>query len=105
MGLVQPGYQGIMSRRVAQNEQGRLQGANAGLMAVGGIVGPLLFTGVFAWSIREPLLGLGVGTAVYLAAFFLGVALIFAVASGRNARVAAEAGGVQPRLDGSGDPG
>jgi DHA1 family tetracycline resistance protein-like MFS transporter len=99
MGLVQPGYQGIMSRRVAQNEQGRLQGANAGLMAIGGIVGPLLFTGVFAWSIREPLLGLGVGAAVYLAAFFLGVALIFAVASGRGARAAA-ASVVQPKLDG-----
>jgi DHA1 family tetracycline resistance protein-like MFS transporter len=84
MGLVQPGYQGIMSRRVAQNEQGRLQGANAGLQAVGGIVGPLLFTGVFAWSIREPRNAFGVGAAVYLAALFLGLALVIAFASGRK---------------------
>jgi DHA1 family tetracycline resistance protein-like MFS transporter len=94
MGLVQPGYQGIMSRRVAQSEQGRLQGANAGLQAIGGIVGPLLFTGVFAWSIREPRTALGVGTAVYLAAFFLGLALVIALMSGQNARPAAVTQGV-----------
>lgn len=100
MGLVQPGYQGIMSRRVAQNEQGRLQGANAGLQAVGGIVGPLLFTGVFAWSIRAPQNVFGVGAAVYLAALFLGLALVIAFASGRKPRSAvATDGGVVPEGD------
>jgi len=97
MGLVQPGYQGIMSRRVAQNEQGRLQGANAGLMAIGGIVGPLLFTGVFAWSIRTPDVGLGVGTAIYLAAVFLAIALLFAIASGRRARASSVASAAMDR--------
>jgi DHA1 family tetracycline resistance protein-like MFS transporter len=100
MGLVQPGYQGIMSRRVAHDEQGRLQGANAGLMAVGGIVGPLLFTGVFAWSIREPGVALRAGTAVYLAAFFLGVALLFALASDRRASPSSTV----PVPEGDGDP-
>lgn len=87
MGLVQPGYQGIMSRRVAPNEQGRLQGANAGIMAVAGIVGPMLFTGIFAWSIRGPAVGLGPGTAVYLAAAFLVLALFLAMGSRRASRV------------------
>jgi DHA1 family tetracycline resistance protein-like MFS transporter len=80
MGLVQPGYQGIITRRVAQGEQGRLQGANSGLMAVAGIVGPLLFTGVFAWSVDRPHEGLGLGTAIYLAAAFLLAALVLALA-------------------------
>jgi DHA1 family tetracycline resistance protein-like MFS transporter len=90
MGLVQPGYQGLMSRRVAPNEQGRLQGANSGLMAIGGIVGPVLFTRVFAWSIGGPRVGLGQGTALYMASAFLVIALIFAVAAGRTARAHAE---------------
>jgi len=91
MGLVQPGYQGIMTRRVAQNEQGRLQGANSGLMAVAGIVGPLLFTGVFAWSIGSPDRGLGLGTAIYMAAGFLMLAFVLAVIADRNARGASNA--------------
>jgi MFS transporter, DHA1 family, tetracycline resistance protein len=85
MGLVQPGYQGIMTRRVLPSEQGRLQGANSGLMAVGGIVGPVLFTTIFAWSVRTPSGALGIGTVVYVAASFLGLALLVAtVVSKRN---------------------
>ena len=84
MGLVQPGYQGLMTRRVGPHEQGRLQGANSGLMAIGGILGPVLFTAVFAWSIGGPHVGLGEGTAVYLATAFLVLALILAVLGGRG---------------------
>jgi MFS transporter, DHA1 family, tetracycline resistance protein len=79
IGLVQPGYQGLMTRRVGPTEQGRLQGANSGLMAIAGIVGPLLFTGVFAWSIHSRGLFLGEGTAVYLASAFMVLGLIVAV--------------------------
>jgi DHA1 family tetracycline resistance protein-like MFS transporter len=92
MGLVQPGYQGLMSRRVAPNEQGRLQGANSGLMAIGGMVGPILFTRVFAWSISGPQVGLGLGTVVYLASTILVTALIFAVTGGRIARARESSG-------------
>ncbi len=92
MGLVQPGYQGIMTRRVGPSEQGRLQGANSGLMALAGIAGPVLFTSVFAWSIgRETAhapvgFGLGLGAAVYLAAAFLVGAWALAVAGARSAK-------------------
>ena len=79
MGLVQPGYQGLMTRRVSPTEQGRLQGANSGLMAVAGIIGPLLFTSVFAWSLHASGLVLGKGTVVYLASAFLVLALVMAV--------------------------
>ncbi|MDR3507500.1 MAG: TCR/Tet family MFS transporter [Caulobacteraceae bacterium] len=92
MGLVQPGYQGLMSRRVAPTEQGRLQGANSGLMALAGIIGPELFTGVFAWSLRARGLVLGEGTAIYLAAAVLSVALVIAAwVTARDREVVASA--------------
>ena len=79
MGLVQPGYQGIMTRRIAPNQQGRLQGANSGVMAIAGIFGPLIFTQVFAWSLHATRLTLGVGTCLYMACGLLVVALAMAV--------------------------
>jgi MFS transporter, DHA1 family, tetracycline resistance protein len=54
-----PAAQGIMTRRVDASDQGRLQGALAGLRGVGGLVGPGLFTGVFAAAVsggRSPAL-------------------------------------------------
>ncbi|HEY3695111.1 TCR/Tet family MFS transporter [Phenylobacterium sp.] len=51
MGLVSPGFQGLMSRMVSPSEQGRLQGANMGLMAIASLIGPILFTEVFAHAI------------------------------------------------------
>jgi DHA1 family tetracycline resistance protein-like MFS transporter len=50
-GLVMPGLQGLMSRMVSPMEQGRLQGANMGLLAISSLIGPVLFTEVFARSI------------------------------------------------------
>jgi len=47
-GLAMPAAQGMMTRQVAATEQGRLQGAIGSLASVAGILGPLLFTGVFA---------------------------------------------------------
>ena len=79
MGLVQPGYQGIMTRRVAPNQQGRLQGANSGVMAISGLFGPLLFTRVFAWSLHAGGWSLGVGTGLYVACGLLVVALLMAL--------------------------
>lgn len=66
-GFVQPGAQGLMTRRVGPHEQGQLQGAGSSIMGVTGLVGPGLFTTVFAWS-----LGRGMpGAAVLLAALFM----------------------------------
>jgi MFS transporter, DHA1 family, tetracycline resistance protein len=42
---------GIMSRLVSGSEQGQLQGANSSLMALAGLLGPYLFSYVFARSI------------------------------------------------------
>ena len=53
MGLVQASIQGLMTRRVAAHEQGQLQGANSSIAGITGLIGPGLYTFVFAWSLRN----------------------------------------------------
>lgn len=66
--------QALMTRRVAKNEQGELQGAINMLRSVGMIVGPAIFTGTFALSIgtshawREPSTAWFLGGAMLVAA-------------------------------------
>ena len=43
-----PPLQGLMARKVQPNEYGLLQGTNASIMGMAGIIGPVLFTQVFA---------------------------------------------------------
>jgi len=66
-----PPLQSLLARRVAPDEYGLLQGTNASIMGLAGIVGPLLFTQVFAFFIR-PHAGLDVPGAP----FFLGAVLL-----------------------------
>ena len=47
-GLSSPAAQGLMTRRVAPTEQGRLQGALSSIMGIAGLLGPGLFTLTFA---------------------------------------------------------
>ncbi len=76
-GLIMPGVQGVMTRRIPRDRQGRLQGANSGLMAMAGLVGPVFFTNVFAWSISGgrnlPGLTIYVAAALYVAALVIAV--------------------------------
>ena len=50
-GLYGPSAQGMMTRRVAADQQGRLQGALSSVSGITGIVGPGLFAFTFATSI------------------------------------------------------
>jgi DHA1 family tetracycline resistance protein-like MFS transporter len=76
-----PPLQGLLARRVAPNEYGLLQGVNASLMGITGIVGPTLFAQVFAHFIRP-----GRGLALPGAPYFLGAALLAAAwLAGRHA--------------------
>ena len=50
-GFIGPSVQGIMSRHVGASEQGRLQGANGALASVAGLIGPTIFTQMFAAAI------------------------------------------------------
>ena len=59
-GVANPSFQSLMSRRIDPSEQGQLQGALGSIRAVTGMLGPLVFTQVFAAAVRhggEPLLG------------------------------------------------
>ncbi len=51
IGLYGPSVQGLMTRHVAATEQGQLQGANGSIMALAGLVGPGMFSAVFAFFI------------------------------------------------------
>ena len=60
-----PPLQGLMARKVQPNEYGLLQGTNASIMGIAGIVGPVLFTQVFAFFL-QPHRGLYVPGAPFL---------------------------------------
>jgi DHA1 family tetracycline resistance protein-like MFS transporter len=50
-GLENPASLALMSRLVSPSEQGRLQGANASIMGIANLLGPVLFTQTFAVAI------------------------------------------------------
>lgn len=74
-GLANPSAQGLMTRRVSPSEQGALQGANASIMGIAGLLGPGLFTQSFARSIGPAATAHVPGTPFFLAALMLGAAL------------------------------
>ena len=53
-GIATPSLQAVMTGLVSPNEQGRLQGALASLTGLASLIGPTLFTQVFAASITTP---------------------------------------------------
>jgi DHA1 family tetracycline resistance protein-like MFS transporter len=55
IGLVQPAVQGFMTRKVGPSEQGALQGINGSIMALTGIIGPLIFGSLYAYFINPQL--------------------------------------------------
>ena len=77
-GLCNPSIQSLVTRQVGVQEQGRLQGALASLVAVAGVLGPYLFTHVYAAGIDTRLdIGLP-GAAFYVAGAVLILAWILA---------------------------
>jgi DHA1 family tetracycline resistance protein-like MFS transporter len=70
-GLAGPSAQAVMSRRVGPSAQGQLQGATSSLQAITGMIGPTLFTQVFAQSIAQ-----GEGLRVPGMAFYLASAML-----------------------------
>ncbi|MFT4253267.1 MAG: TCR/Tet family MFS transporter [Caulobacter sp.] len=51
--LIQPGLQGMMTRRVGPAEQGQLQGAGSAIMGLTAIIGPALYGLTLAFSVRH----------------------------------------------------
>lgn len=81
--LTMPGLQGLITRRVAPNEQGQLQGAMQSLQGIASIFGPIVFGEVFAWSLRHEGMLHAPGLAIYLAAALLGLAFVLALGKAR----------------------
>jgi DHA1 family tetracycline resistance protein-like MFS transporter len=78
IGLFGPGFQGLITRRVAPSEQGRLQGANASLAGLAGVVAPTVFGFSYAWFVApgNPYVP---GSAFLLAAGLHAVAALIAL--------------------------
>jgi DHA1 family tetracycline resistance protein-like MFS transporter len=70
-GLSGPATQALMSRRVCLSEQGQLQGAIASINGVAGLLGPTLFTEVFASFIGPGAAGHLPGAPFLLASLLL----------------------------------
>ena len=54
-GFANPAAMALMSRHVGVDEQGQLQGANASIQGIANLIGPGLFSLVFAFAIRPEL--------------------------------------------------
>jgi DHA1 family tetracycline resistance protein-like MFS transporter len=72
-GIAGAAYMGLMSRLVSASEQGQLQGANSSILALAGLIGPGLFTQVFAHAIAP-----GAGWQLPGAPFLLAAAMLVA---------------------------
>jgi MFS transporter, DHA1 family, tetracycline resistance protein len=77
--LIMPGLQSLMSRRVAANEQGRLQGVNSAFMGLTAIFGPMLYLSTLAFAVRHDAQLHQPGIPVMIAACFCAAAFIMAV--------------------------
>ena len=88
-GIAGAAMQAMMSKLVAASEQGQLQGANASIMAVAGLIGPGLFSFTFAWSIAHGGVAQLPGLAFLLAAALLVVAVALAWQLTRGAQFGA----------------
>jgi DHA1 family tetracycline resistance protein-like MFS transporter len=77
-GLAGPATQALMSRRVSASEQGQLQGALASINGVTGMIGPGLFTQVFAFFVGAGAAWHAPGAPFLLASLFLTSAAVIA---------------------------
>ena len=75
-GLSMPTLQSLMTRRVGEDEQGQLQGANNSVASIAGVASPLFFGWIYTLSTGQ---GASIhipGLSFYLAAFVLAAAAV-----------------------------
>lgn len=70
-GLYGPSAQALLTSRVDPTEQGKLQGALGAVSSMAGLIGPIVFTNVFAYFISEAAPAQIPGAAFYLASVLL----------------------------------
>ncbi len=74
-GIAGPAAQGLISRTVAPNEQGAVQGAMSSLASVAGIIGPVVGAGVFGYFISDQAPAHLPGAAFFLASLLMAASL------------------------------
>ena len=79
MGFYGPAAQGLMTHRVSASEQGQLQGANSSVQGIAGLVGPGLFTWIFAHFISTGRSSQLPGAPFLLGSLLLVTALLLAL--------------------------
>ena len=79
MAFFTPAIQGLMSRRLGPSVQGQLQGANGSLMGIAGMIGPLLFPSIYAYSVNPSTPLNTPGLPFLVAAGCLSVAILIAI--------------------------
>jgi MFS transporter, DHA1 family, tetracycline resistance protein len=81
-GITAPALQSLLTRRVPPTEQGRLQGAVGSVQAAMSVLGPPVFTAVFAFFVADgrpdPIPGAALFLAGAISACALALALLFA---------------------------
>jgi len=78
-GVAGPAVQGIMSRNVAADQQGGLQGSLTSLASVAGIVGPVMCTSLFGYFVSDKAPVKVPGAAFFASAILSLFALVLAV--------------------------
>ncbi len=73
-GLAMPTLQALMTRRVGDDEQGQLQGANNSVASIAGVMSPLFFGWVYAMSAGSDAFAPHPGLAFFMAAVVLAAA-------------------------------
>lgn len=75
-GLSMPTIQSLMTRRVGEDEQGQLQGANNSVASIAGVLSPLFFGWIYTLSTGQAAALHIPGLSFYLAAFVLMAAAV-----------------------------
>ncbi|MBL8582746.1 MAG: TCR/Tet family MFS transporter [Rhizobiaceae bacterium] len=85
-GLAMPTLQALMTQRVSESEQGQLQGATMSVASIAGVVSPLFFGAVYAYSLKEGSLLPYSGLAMLIASVTLLAAAIIGWLVAREAK-------------------
>ncbi len=79
MGVFNPAVQALMSERVGADAQGRLQGFNASVVGVAGLVGPAIFSASFAAVVQSKTAAVWLGLPFFIATVMMFGAMLIAL--------------------------
>lgn len=102
--LYGPSVQGLLTRRVPANEQGRLQGALASVQSAMGVLGPPVFATVFAFTIADGSPVPVPGLVLFMSGGLLTIGLALSLMHAREAGAEQKRPQGEPQIRPSGPP-